>query len=71
MNNYIVFLQEHKETNGMMEDDPINFCQAMHDSNLEKRIEAMKEEYKSMQYNSLGTCSVTKRCETHWLKMEF
>ncbi|CAJ2635046.1 unnamed protein product [Trifolium pratense] len=36
-----------------MEDDPINFRQAMQDSNSEKWIEAMKEEYKSMQDNKV------------------
>jgi len=33
----------------MMEDDPVNFHQTMQDSNSEKWIEAMNEEYKSMQ----------------------
>ena len=51
--DYIVFLQEHEENNGMMEDDPINFRQAMQDSNSKKWIEAMKEEYKSMQDNKV------------------
>lgn len=50
--DYIVFLQEHEENNGMMEVDQINFRQAMQDSNLEKWIEAMKEKYKSMQENN-------------------
>ena len=49
--DYVVFLQEHEENNGMMEDDPINIHQAMQDSNSEKWIEAMNEEYKSMQDN--------------------
>ena len=51
--DYVVFLQEHEENNGMMEDDPINFHQAMQDSNLEKWNEAMNEEYKSMQDNKV------------------
>ena len=37
----------------MMEDDPVNFHQAMQDSNSEKWIEAMNEEYKSMQDNKV------------------
>lgn len=53
LHDYIVFLQEHEENNGMMEYDLINFCQAMQDSNSEKWIEAMKEEYKSMQDNKV------------------
>ena len=51
--DYVVFLQEHEENNGMMEDDPVNFHQAMQDSNSEKWIEAMNEEYKSMQDNKV------------------
>ena len=51
LDDYIVFLQEHEDDNGMMEDDPINFHQAMKSSNSQKWIDAMKGEYKSMQYN--------------------
>ena len=40
-----------------MEDDPINFHQAMQSSNSEKWIEAMNEEYKSMQNNKFGNLS--------------
>ena len=36
-----------------MEDDPINFHQAMQDINSQKWIEAMNEEYKSMQDNEV------------------
>ena len=32
-NDYIIFLQEHKDDVGLTEDYPINFCQAMHSSN--------------------------------------
>ena len=49
----MVFLQEHEENDGKMEDDPINFHQAMQSSNSEKWIEAMNEEYKSMQDNKV------------------
>ena len=31
--DYIIFLQEHKDDIGLTEDDPINFCQAIHSSN--------------------------------------
>ena len=38
----------------MMEDDPpVNFHQAMQDSNSKKWIETMNEEYKSMQNNKV------------------
>ena len=36
-----------------MKDDPINFHQAMQGSNYHKWIEAMNEEYKSMQDNKV------------------
>ena len=51
--DYEVFLQEHEENNGMMEDDSVNLHQAMQDSNSEKWIEVMNEEYKSMQNNKV------------------
>ncbi|KAG8480618.1 hypothetical protein CXB51_024788 [Gossypium anomalum] len=43
-NDYIVFLQEYEDDNGMMEDNPINFYQAMKSSNSQKWIDAMKDE---------------------------
>ncbi|KAK0578882.1 hypothetical protein LWI29_017665 [Acer saccharum] len=49
--DFLVFLQEHEEDIGMVEDDPINFHQAMQGSNSQKWIDAMNEEYKSMQDN--------------------
>ncbi|KAL4335653.1 hypothetical protein GQ457_07G001670 [Hibiscus cannabinus] len=49
--DYIVFLQENQE--GMMEDDPINFHHAMQSINSQKWIDAMQEEYKSMQDNKV------------------
>ncbi|RVW24315.1 Retrovirus-related Pol polyprotein from transposon TNT 1-94 [Vitis vinifera] len=51
--DYIVYLQEREVETGMMEDDPINFQQAMKSSNSQKWIEAMNEEYKSMQDNKV------------------
>ncbi|RVW90885.1 Retrovirus-related Pol polyprotein from transposon TNT 1-94 [Vitis vinifera] len=51
--DYIVYLQEREVESGMMEDDPINFQQAMKSSNSQKWIEAMNEEYKSMQDNKV------------------
>ena len=48
-NYYIVFLQEYEENDGKMEDDPINFHQAMQSSNSKNWIEAINEEYKPMQ----------------------
>ncbi|KAL4282801.1 hypothetical protein GQ457_16G019510 [Hibiscus cannabinus] len=49
--DYIVFLQENQE--GMMEDDPINFHQAMQSINSQNWIDAMQEEYNSMQDNKV------------------
>ncbi|RDY04449.1 hypothetical protein CR513_11841, partial [Mucuna pruriens] len=51
LDDYIVFLQEHEDGIGLIEDDPINFCQAMQSSNSQKWIDAMKDEMKSMQDN--------------------
>ncbi|RVW93907.1 Retrovirus-related Pol polyprotein from transposon TNT 1-94 [Vitis vinifera] len=51
--DYIVYLQERDVESGMMEDDPINFQQAMKSSKSHKWIEAMNEEYKSMQDNKV------------------
>jgi len=51
--DFFVFLQEHEENIGMVEDDPINFHQAMQGSNSQKWIDAMNEEYKSMQDNKV------------------
>ncbi|RDX82351.1 hypothetical protein CR513_36873, partial [Mucuna pruriens] len=51
--DYIVFLQEHEDGIGLIEDDPINFCQAMQSSNSQKWIDAMKDELKSMQDNDV------------------
>ena len=51
--DYIVFLQEHEDIDGLVEGDPINFHQAMQDFNSKKWIDAMNEEYKSMQDNQV------------------
>ncbi|KAG8492793.1 hypothetical protein CXB51_010223 [Gossypium anomalum] len=51
--DFIVFLQEYEDDNGMMEDDPINFHQAMKSFNSKKWIDAMKDEYKSMKDNKV------------------
>ncbi|KAH9686891.1 hypothetical protein KPL70_014557 [Citrus sinensis] len=51
--DYIVFIQEHEDETGVMEDDPINFHQAMQSSNSHKWIKGMNEEYKSMQDNKV------------------
>ena len=37
----------------MVEDDPINFCQAMESSNAQKWIDAMNEEIKSIKDNDV------------------
>jgi len=52
-NDYIIFLQEHEDGVGLTEDDPINFYQAIHSSNSQKWIYAMKDEMKSMKDNEV------------------
>ncbi|KAK7276201.1 hypothetical protein RIF29_17337 [Crotalaria pallida] len=51
--DYVVFLQEHEDGIGMMEEDPINFLQAMQSSNSQKWVDAMNEEIKSMKDNDV------------------
>ena len=52
-NDYIVFLQEYEVDIRVVEDDPINFRQAMESSNSQKWINAMNEEIKSMKDNDV------------------
>jgi transposase InsO family protein len=51
--DYIVFLQEHEVDIGVVEDDPINFRQAIESSNSQKWLDAMNEEIKSMKDNDV------------------
>ena len=51
--DYVVFLQEHEDEISMVEDDPINFHQAIQTSYSQKWIDAMNEEYKFMQDNDV------------------
>ena len=50
--DYIVYLQEHEFDMGL-EDNPISISQVKQSSNSEKRIEAMKDEMKSMIDNGV------------------
>ena len=50
---YIVYLQEHEVDIGAMEDDPVTFRQAIESPNIQKWIDAMIEEIKSMQSNDV------------------
>ena len=51
--DYIVFLQEHEFDIGVVEDDPINFRQALENSKFQEWIDAMNEEKKSMKDNDV------------------
>ena len=51
--DYIVYLLEHEESGGLMEDEPINFREAMKSSYSDKWISAMNEEYNSMHDNKV------------------
>ena len=51
--DYIVFLQEHEFDIGAMEDDPINFSQALESSKSQEWIDAMNEEIKSLKDNDV------------------
>ena len=51
--DYIVFLLEHEFDIGAVEDDPINFLQALESSKSQVWIDAMNEEVKSMNDNDV------------------
>ena len=53
LDDYIVFLQEHEFDIGAVEDDPINFRQALESSKSQEWIDAMNEEIKSMKDNDV------------------
>ena len=53
LDHYIVFLQEHEVDIRVVEDDPINFRQAMESSNSQKWVHTMNEEIKSMKDNDV------------------
>ena len=66
--DYVTFLQEIEDNGGMTEDDPINFCHAMKGPSSDKWIEAMQEEYKSMQDNKVWELvPIARRCKTRRL----
>ena len=51
--DYIVFIQEHEFDIGAVEDDLINFRQALESSKSQEWIDAMNEEIKSMKDNDV------------------
>ena len=51
--DYIVFLLEHEFDIGAVEDDPINFPQALESSKSQEWIDVMNEEIKSMKDNDV------------------
>ena len=53
LDDYIVFLQEHEDGVGLIEDDPINLSQAISSSYWEKWNDFMKEEMKFMKDNDV------------------
>ena len=53
LNDFIIFLQEHEENCGILEDDPINFRKAIESSSPNQWIDVMNEEYKSIQDNKV------------------
>ena len=65
--DYIVFLQEHEVNIGMMEDDPINFDQAIENSNSQKWIDAINDEMKSIKDNDVWDLV---SLPTDWLQMD-
>ena len=53
LDEYIIFLQEHKVDIRIMGDDPINFYEAIESYNSQKWINAMNEEIKFMKDNNI------------------
>ena len=53
LDDYIVFLQEYEFDIGAVEDDSINFCQALESSKSQEWIDVMNEEIKSMKDNDV------------------
>ena len=51
--DYIIFLQEHEDDIGLMEDDPINFRQTMKNINSQKWIDTINEKIKFMKDNDI------------------
>jgi len=50
---YLVYLREHEDDITLIEYDPINFYQAMKNSNSQKWIDAMEDERKFMRDNDV------------------
>src|SRR3954471_3552384 len=57
LDDYEVFLQEHEDNSGLMEDDPTSFRQAMNSSDSQKWIDAMKEELSHCRIIKFGILS--------------
>ena len=53
LNDFIIFLQEHKVDVGVMEDEPINFSQTLQISNSKRWIDAISEKMKSIKDNDI------------------
>ena len=60
--DYIVFLQEHDFDIGVVEDDPINFRQALESSKSQEWIDAMNEEIKGMKDNDVWDLVPLPKC---------
>ncbi|KAF1881553.1 hypothetical protein Lal_00021405 [Lupinus albus] len=52
-----VFLNKYEENNPITEIDPMNLCEAMQDSNLEKWVEALNEDYTQCKTIKFGKLS--------------
>ena len=51
--DYIMFLQDHQDDIGIMEDDPINFQQALKSYSSQKWINTVEEKIKFMKDNDV------------------
>ena len=69
-NDYTAFLQDYEVDIEVMEDDQINFHQAMQSFNSQKSIVAMNEEMMSMKDKDMINFLIARRWKTHWLQMD-
>lgn len=61
LDNYILFFHKNEVNIRMMEDDPINFCQALQSTNSPKLIDLMNEEMNSrITFGILSYCKMVQ-----------
>ena len=71
-NDYVVYLHELETNLSINNNDPISFSRAISCDNFDKWLEAMKEELKSMEKNSVwGLVKYPEGCKRVYCKWVF